>query len=42
MDYVVTFKHDGSEATVSTHAEARILAAQSPKGGSIRTVPRKK
>jgi hypothetical protein len=40
VDYVITFKHDGSKVTVSNLSEARILRAQSPSGGTIEPVPR--
>lgn len=41
VDYVITFKHDGSKVTVSSLPEARILRAQSPSGGTIEPVARK-
>lgn len=40
VDYVITFKHDGSQVTVSSRVEADILRAQSPKGGTIEMVAR--
>ena len=42
VDYLVTFKHDGSQVTVSSLQEARLLLASSPKGGTKVPVPRKK
>lgn len=42
VDYVITFKHDGSKKTVSSLSEARMERAASPQGGTIEAVPRKK
>lgn len=41
VDYLVTFKHDGSQVTVSSLQEARLLLNSSPKGGTKVPVPRK-
>lgn len=41
VEYVVTFKHDGSTATVSSISEVRMLLARSPKGGNYRAVTKK-
>lgn len=41
VDYLVTFKHDGSQITVSSLQEARMKLAASPQGGTKVAVPRK-
>lgn len=40
VDYVVTFKHDGSQVTVGSLAEVRMQLAKSAKGGTYRSVPK--
>lgn len=39
--YLVTLKHDGSQQTVATLAEARLLIEQAPQKGTVKTVPKK-
>lgn len=42
VEYVITYRHDGSKETVSSLAEARLKLAQSPQGGSHKAVPKAK
>jgi hypothetical protein len=41
VDYVITYKHDGSTETVSSLPEARIKLQRSPQGGTHKAVARK-
>lgn len=40
VDYLITYKHDGSTERVSSIPEARMKTAKSPRGGTYKPVPR--
>lgn len=41
-EYLITYKHDGSQERVPTLGEARLKLAQSPQGGRRDVVPKLK
>ena len=41
VDYLITFRHDGSVRTVSSLPDVRRALSESPSGGTYKAVPRK-